>query len=275
MKYPYEKEFIRYCKTEKHYSDSTMLVVNRSIAVFWKYYKDSYYDKEVKLDNVEASDIQNFLNNLETKLQMKKNTINKYLSHIRLYFTFLYSHKLVSQYPMLEINGRKFNRQHIYIINWMEKLPQIAQIENISPVTVKMMLGIGLGYFPDEVLRLRYNDVIDQITAPSLRQYITENTDFDQDPNPYILGKKFGGYYASDFHLAQVARADRKKIGMDITLQNLRLSYVYSILNQEDLTDKELKKILRVNSKTLFYYRQNMERYNTLKEFEMPEMDKE
>ena len=114
------------------------------------------------------------------------------------------------------------------------------------------MLGIGLGYFPDEVLRLRYNDVIDQITAPSLRQYITENTDFDQDPNPYILGKKFGGYYASDFHLAQVARADRKKIGMDITLQNLRLSYVYSILNQEDLTDKELKKILRVNSKTLF-----------------------
>lgn len=271
MKYPYEHEFFEYCKTEKHYTDGTMLIVTRSIQTFWNYYKTSDNDSETKLNNIQASDIQNFLNSLETKLNLKKNTINKYLSHIRLYFTFLYSHHLIDNYPMLEINGRKFNRKHIYVINWMDKLPQIAKIPNIHPVTIKMMIGISLGYLPEEVLRLRYDDVFPQINSYELRRYLKLNCDFTNDDNPYILSKKKGGFYASDFHLAQEAKPDRDLIGMDITLQNLRLSYVYSILNNKNLTDEQLQRKLKVNAKSLLYYRQNMARYNTLNEFQLKE----
>lgn len=56
---------------------------------------------------------------------------------------------------------------------------------------------------------------------------------------------------------------------MDITLQNLRLSYVYSILSRKDLTDEDLLRILKVDIKSLVYYRQNMMRYNTLIEFSL------
>ncbi|CCI84901.1 site-specific integrase [Lactobacillus pasteurii] len=269
MNYPYEHEFVRYCKTEKHYTDITMLVVTKSITNFWNYYGGSS-DESVKLNDCKASDIQNYLNNLETNLGLKKNTINKYLSHIRVYFTFLYTHHLIDDYPMIEINGRKFSRKHTFTINWMDKLPEIAKIEGIHPETIFMMLGISLGYLPDQVLKLRYSDVATKINSYSLRQYLKNNVNFPVDDDPYILGKKFGGFYASDFHLAKKAMPDRELIGMDITLQNLRLSYIYSILSRKDLTDEDLLRILKVDTKSLLYYRQNMMRYNTLNEFVLP-----
>lgn len=270
MDYPYQKEFNRYCKLEKHYTDATMLIVEKSLANFWKYYVANS-SVEATINHVKGSDIQDFLNSLETNLGMKKNTINKYISHIKAYFTFLYSHHLIDNYPIIEISGRQFNRMHVYVINWMDKIPQIAKIDGIHPVTIKMMVGISLGYLPQEVLRLCYDDVITKVNNYDLRQYLKQNTNFTDESNPYFLSKKFGGYYVSDFHLAQAAKPDRDLIGMDITLQNLRLSYVYSILNQKNQTDEELERKLKVNAKSLFYYRENMMRYNKLVEFKLPE----
>lgn len=267
--YPYEKEFQNYCKKIKHYADSTLLIVNRSIITFWNFFKNST-NEEPSLSEIQASDIQNFLNSLEEKLHLKESTINKYISHIRLYFSFLYSHHLIEFYPMLEINGRKFNRQKVYVIDWMEKFPEIIKIPNIHPETIMMMVGISQGFNPNEVLKLRYFDIINKILNTDVKDYIKTHLNFEKDDNPYILGKKFGGYYPSDFHLAQRCFPDRKLIGMDITLQNLRLSFVYSILNRKNMTDDKLEKILRVDSKSLFYYRENMMRYNKLVEFKLP-----
>lgn len=264
MNYPYQKEFNHYCKHERHKADSTMLVVNRSLTVFWQYLDQS------AINQVQASDIQNFLNSLETKLGLKENTINKYLSHIKQYYTFLYSHHLVDQYPIIEVNGRKFNRHRVYIINWMSHLPEIAQIKSIHPETIMMMLGIAQGYLPDEVLRLRYKTIIKKIESKSLRKYVKEHRNFDLSDNPYILGKKFGGYYPNDFHIAERCFPDRKLIGMPITLQSLRLSFVYSLLTRKDLTDQQLEQLLHANDKTLFYYRRNMQLYNELVEFKLP-----
>ena len=241
-----------------------MLIVNLSLATFWRYCKGN---NNASLNELEASDIQNFLDSLETALQLKKSTINKYLSHIRLYFAFLYSHHLIDHYPMLEISGRKFSRKHVYLIDWMDYLPQIAAIPQIHPETIMMLVGIAKGFYPDEVLKLRYSDIIGSVTNPDLKRYIKEHLNFSQNSDPYILGKEFGGTYPADFHLVQRLIADRKKLGMEITLQSLRLSFVYSILNRKNMTDQELEKILRINGKTLAYYRENMLRYNSFKKF--------
>lgn len=268
MNYPYEKEFNLYCKTAKNYTDNTMLIVTKSIATFWNYYvANSSTPSDLK--HLQAADIQNFLNSLEEKLHFKKNTINKYISHIKLYFTFLYSHQLIDHYPVIEINGRKFNRKHVYVIHWMDQIPQIAQNNQIHPETIMMMVGISLGYLPKEVLQLRYSDVINKINNYELRKYIKNNLDFSQNDDPYLLATKKGSFYASDFHIAQRIKSDRKLIGMDITLQNLRLSYVYSILYDGKLTDEELQKKLKINLKSLFYYRENMLRYNEINEFKL------
>lgn len=170
---------------------------------------------------------------------------------------------------MLEINGRQFNRKKVYLINWMKYLPKICQLPNLHFETVMMMLVTALGYLPEQALKVRYFDLAKQVKNPILKQYLQENLDLKNDDNPYVLGKKFGGAYSSDFHLAQKVKADREIIGMDLTLQSLRLSYVYSILSQKNLNDEQLMEKLQVNSKTLFYYRQNMNNYNELIKFDL------
>lgn len=269
MAYPYQKAFQRYCKQERHYADSTMQIVNLSINVFWRYFQGGS-DEEPSIKEIQAANIQEFLDSLETNLDLKKNTINKYLSHIRLYFTFLYSHGLIDHYPMLEINGRKFNRQRRYVINWMPYIPKIAAIKNIHPETIMMLVAIAQGFTPNQALKLRYSSVIGGVTDPKLKYYIKSHLNFEQDDDPYILGKKFGGFYSSDFHLIQKVKPDRKLLGMELTLQSLRLDYVYSLLSQGKMTDDELMQKLHINAKTLVYYRQNMMQFTDLVEFKMP-----
>lgn len=269
MDYPYQLEFTRYCKYQKHYADGTRLIMHKSLTNFWRYYQANS-STEANINAVRDTDIQTFLDGLETKLKLRKNTINKYISHLKCYFAFLYTHHLIDYYPVLEINGRKFNRKRVFVINWMPYLPQIAQIPGIHAVTVKMMCGIALGYLPKEVLKLRYAETMQQIKSASLRQYLQKHVDFKQQANPYLLAAKKGGCYSSDFHLCQEARADRSKLGMSLTLQYLRLSYVYSILNQKTFNDFQLEQKLRCNDKTLLYYRSNMFMYNTLRPFSLP-----
>lgn len=54
---------------------------------------------------------------------------------------------------------------------------------------------------------------------------------------------------------------------MPLTLQALRLSYVYSILSDSKKTDEELEEILRVNKRSLVYYRKNFLLYVNAEEF--------
>lgn len=272
MDYPYQPEFRRYCDYQKHYSDGTKLIMKKSLTNFWRYYSGNSV-AAANINNVRDADIQAFLDDLETKLKLHKNTINKYLSHLKVYFTFLYTHHLINYYPVLEINGRKFNRERVFVINWMPYLPQIAKIPGIHPVTVKMMCATALGYFPEEVLRVHYRETVKQIHSPSLKKYLKEHVNFKQKADPYLLAAKKGGCYSSDFHLAQEAKVDRPKVGMSLTLQYLRLSYVYSILSQKKWNDLQLERKLRCNDKTLLYYRSNMFLYNKLRPFKLPKID--
>lgn len=184
-----------------------------------------------------------------------------------MYFTYLYSHQFIDNYPILTISGRNFSRKQTYKINWMDKLPQIAQIDNIHPETIKFMAAISLGYKPTEVLSLRLNTLLYGLKDEGLKQYLKNHTEFHGSDNPYIISKKDGGHYASDFHIVQNIQPDKKLLGMPLTLQALRLSYVYSILSDSKKTDEELEEILRVNKRSLVYYRKNFLLYVNAEEF--------
>lgn len=51
---------------------------------------------------------------------------------------------------------------------------------------------------------------------------------------------------------------------MPITLTNLRLSYVYSLISQQKYSDKELLKIFRCPPKRLAYYQYNAAQCNLI-----------
>lgn len=267
MSYPYKKNFRNYCKTEKRLTDASIVLTEKSADTFWNYYINSVDNPDI--NSVTETDLRNFFNSLETQLHFKKNTINKYVSHIKTYFTYLYSHHLIDNYPVVMISGRHWNRQHDVVINWMDKLPEIAQIDGLNPITVKFLLATALGYKPDEILQLRFNTVMRQLNNDILIDYIGNHCDFSHGDNPYLISKKNGGFYASDFNLARAIEPDREILGMQLTLQSLRLSYVYSKLSDKTKTDEDLKQILRINQKSLLYYRKNLLLYVHTHEFKL------
>ena len=115
MNFPYEKEFRTYCKQKKKLADSTISLADKSVTTFWNYYAANV-DSDANVNDVRAGDIRNFLASLETKLHFKSNTVNKYLSHIKMYFVFLSEYDYIITYPLLSLRGNKFDRKQKYII---------------------------------------------------------------------------------------------------------------------------------------------------------------
>ena len=155
MNFPYEKEFRTYCKQKKKLADSTISLAAKSITTFWNYYAANV-GPDANVNDVRAGDIRNFLDSLETKLNFKSNTVNKYLSHIKMYFVFLSEYGYIITYPLLTMRGNKFDRKQKYIINWMPYLPDLIKVEDIHPETIKMMAAIAAGFKPKEIIVVNY-----------------------------------------------------------------------------------------------------------------------
>lgn len=266
MNFPYEKEFRTYCKKKKKLADSTISLADKSITTFWNYYAANV-GPDANVNDVRAGDIRNFLDSLETTLNFKSNTVNKYLSHIKMYFVFLSEYGYIITYPLLTLRGNKFDRKQKYIINWMSYLPYLTQNKDIHPETIKMMAAIAASFKPKEIVVLKTNDLLRQIDSEEVKQYIKDHTDYSKSDDPYIFARKNGEPYASDFNINQRIAPDRKIIGMPLTTHKLRMSFVYSILSNHQLSDNDILKTLRITLKSLTYYRKNMTLYVETEDF--------
>lgn len=268
MTFPYEQKFQTYCKQKKQLAPSTIALAAKSITTFWNYYATNI-GPNASINEVTTSDIRNFLDSLEQKMHFKSNTVNKYLSHLKMYFVFLAEYGFINSYPLFTLRGNKFDRKQKYVINWMSHLSELTPNTKLHSETIKIMAAISLGYKPDEILTMRINTLLDQITDSQLKKYLQVHTDYSQDANPYLFATKSGDHYASDFNINQKIAPDRDLIGMQLTSHKLRMSFVYSILSNPKLSDEEILKTLRIPLKSLNYYRKNMMLYVETTEFKV------
>lgn len=269
MSFPYENKFRAYCKQKKKLADSTISLASKSISTFWNYYTANV-GKDADINEVKAGDIRNFLASLEENLHMKSNTVNKYLSHIKMYFVFLSEYGYIITYPLLTLRGNRFDRKQKYIINWMDHIPEIAKIKGIHPETIKMMAAVAVGFKPKGIVVLRTNTLLDLLKNDEIKQYIIKHTDYSNNDNPYIFSRKNGEHYASDFKINQTIAPDRSKIGMQLTSHKLRMSFVYSIISNHKLSDNEILQTLNISIKSLNYYRKNLMLYVATEDFQLP-----
>lgn len=186
-----------------------------------------------------------------------------------MYFVFLSEYGYIITYPLLTLRGNKFDRKQKYIINWMLYLPDLTQNKDIHPETIKMMAAIAAGFKPKEIVVLKTNDLLRQIDSEEVKQYIKDHTDYSKSDDPYIFARKNGEPYASDFNINQRIAPDRKIIGMPLTTHKLRMSFVYSILSNHQLSDNDILKTLRITLKSLTYYRKSMTLYVETEDFSL------
>ena len=107
MLFPYEKNFNQWCSSQ-NLAPRTITSINQSIYYFWNYFLQNS-NSEPKVSNVSAQDIRAFIDHLEQDQNKTISTINKYVTHLKKYFSFLYDHQLVKNYLFTDLHGYTFD----------------------------------------------------------------------------------------------------------------------------------------------------------------------
>lgn len=266
--FPYQSVFNNWLLGERKLSSNTAIRTAEAVNHFWNYYTTNS-NKEATLNNINQSTIAEYLDFLEQHVNLKRSTINKYLSYTRSYFNFLYDHNLIQHYPLLNIKGRHFSRQHTYKVNWMKFLPTLINLSQLHDETKLLLICISLGYNTKEILKLKLSTIISQVNNRKIKNYLEDCKNNRKSENPYVFETPTGNPYASQYHIEEHIMPDREFLDMTLTIQSLRRSYIYSII-EKNYTDNELLKKLNVNARSLVNYRKNLIYFVKTEQFKLP-----
>lgn len=253
MLFPYEKNFNQWC-TSQNLAPRTLTSINQSIYYFWNYFLQNS-NSEPKVSNVSAQDIRAFIDHLEQDQNKTISTINKYVTHLKKYFSFLYDHQLVKNYLFTDLHGYTFDRTPHICIDWIDQLDEIITWPEISLDCKKVLILIAHGFDPKQFLNLSKAN-ISRIKDSSYRSLLLTNT----EENPLIFQTKTGKQISALTSLTRKIAPDKDILNFDLTPGKLRLSYIYYKVNNPSLSDLKLMEILHCNRKSLTYYRNQLDK---------------
>ncbi|QTQ40786.1 site-specific integrase [Lactobacillus taiwanensis] len=267
--YPYSKQFESWAYNGKHLAPQTVEQMSLAVNAFWNYHLVNA-EQSVDIKDIKEADVRYFLTNLETNQNLKSSTINKYLSYIKNYFKFLSLQNFIDNPPTLALDGRFTSRKREYIINWTDSLEEIAKIDSINPLTVRILTAISLGFLPKDILKLKNSDIEDKLDNRLLKSYFENTSTFDFSRDSFFITSKFNNPYKYESSIQTAIRNDSQFLQMPLSLSYLRLSFIYTNLSNSDLTDREQKDILNIDDRSLLYYKSQLMNYISLKPFNLP-----
>lgn len=253
MLFPYEKNFNQWCSSQ-NLAPRTITSINQSIYYFWNYFLQNS-NSEPKVSNVSAQDIRAFIDHLEQDQNKTISTINKYVTHLKKYFSFLYDHQLVKNYLFTDLHGYTFDRTPHICIDWIDQIDEIITWPEISLDCKKVLILIANGFGPKQFLNLSKAN-ISSINNSSYRSILLTNT----EENPLIFQTKTGKQISALTSLTRKIAPDKDILNFDLTPGKLRLSYIYYKVNDPSLSDLKLMEILHCNRKSLTYYRNQLDK---------------
>ncbi|XJZ29885.1 site-specific integrase [Lactobacillus delbrueckii subsp. bulgaricus] len=258
--YPHQEGFENWCRGPQRLSPKSIENADYCLDHFFTYAEVNFPSSDV--NEITASNVRDYLQQLATKENLQVTTVNKYVSYIKKYFYYLALAGITPSYRLLDLKGYSFERRKTYVIDWPEHLPALIPYVK-QPVTLWLLQLFALGYQAKELLGIRYSEVKDNLGE--MTDYLTGTLSFEKDPDPYIFASRSGEPYASTNNIMQLVKVDKDLLSpMPITLTNLRLSYVYSLISQQKYSDKELLEIFRCPPKRLAYYQYNAAQCNLI-----------
>ncbi|MDE7056298.1 MAG: site-specific integrase [Lactobacillus sp.] len=266
--YPYQSQFETWATSVRHLANTTVVRASLAVNSFWNYYRTVAVNN-CSLNDITESDIRSYLINLENREHLKASTINKYLSYIKIYFDFLFSHQIINTYPPFNIKGNFTSRKRNYIIGWNHQLSKIINIPNINVKSIALLTAVNLGFKPDDILSLRFSDIEPNLDNSKLRDYFVDHLDFKNSNNPFLFQNRSGKPYTLKTSLYVSLSNDSKALGFPLTITYLRLSYIYTLLTENNLSDPQLIEKLKISPKSLIYYKTQLITNISTKSFEI------
>lgn len=251
--YPHQTDFEDWCRAAENLSDKSIDNANYCLNLLFTYGLVNF--PSVDVNDITSSVIRDYLLQLWEKENLSITTVNKYISYFKKYFYFLAIAGITPTYRMLDLKGFTFDRQKTFVVGWPDHLAELIPYIK-HPDTLWLLALTALGYESKELLSLTWSDVKDQIKNQTVKKQLEESLAKDEgNPNPYIFASRSGKPYASTNNVMQHVKADKNLLApMPLTLTNVRISFIYSLISQQEYSDLELLKKLRLSPKSLAYY---------------------
>lgn len=261
--YPYQYKFELYLSEKRHYSSSAIIDARKSVSQFWTYFINNRKNGHSVTD-VNETDIRAFLIFAKNELHLASRTVNKYLTYLRRYFTFLFEYQNLPTLPTISIKQLKFNNAKTVIINLKPYLSEIISDTQLSDTTKKAIVLASYGIKPRNFTRLRFNDIKSIINDTAIINWLKNHLNFSKMNNPLIFSKKNGTGFKDNQVLYLALKEDQKYTPIKLSFTDLRSSYIYSIISDLSLSDDQLFKLLNINLRTLTYYKNNLRIYTII-----------
>ena len=120
MAFPYEKQFRHYLTNKRVLADSTQQDICSDVERLFTHLRqfNLVYRLNPSLSNIEESDVRDYLNMLQVKREIKNSTYNKTLTHLNVYFTFLFTHNLSTSLPTLKKSAADVVHPHDFALSF-------------------------------------------------------------------------------------------------------------------------------------------------------------
>ncbi|WP_318766116.1 phage integrase N-terminal SAM-like domain-containing protein [Lactiplantibacillus carotarum] len=273
-KFPYEKSFVAQLQADGK-QPATIEQYQLTLADFFNYQQhfNDVFAKDQLLADLTENDVQAYLEMLKHNRQFKQSTLNKSLSNLNGYFSYLFEHRIITTLPTFSIKGKPLDHASDSSA-WPEHLADWLANEDLHVYTRTFLLLTTKGFTATEMLMPNFYQQLDHTTfSPSEQAFLEELTTYlqplrtqSQSPDLFLKSRQRG----NDVHLSLAALhkylgGDGQRLGVPLKPVALRQDFILWYLDQHRATATEqILQTLRLDETSLIYY-QNLLRQRDLK----------
>ncbi len=273
LQFPYEKSFVQQLEAAGK-QPTTIEQYRLTLADFFNYEQhfNQTFAQDQLLADLTENDIQAYLEMLRQQRQFKTSTLNKALSNLNGYFSYLFEHRIITTLPTFSIKGKPLTNDQD-ALHWPEQLSTLLANDDLHVYTRAFLLFTCKGFTAQEMLTSNFDSQLKNIIFSNDEQvFLKKLTTFLQPlqtngARGYFLKIRQRG---QDPHLTLSAlhkylAGDSQRIGLPLKPVALRQSFMLWYLDQHRTdTLESIMHVLRLDETSLAYY-QNLLRRQDLR----------
>ncbi|WP_125573595.1 site-specific integrase [Levilactobacillus huananensis] len=270
--YPYQNAFNRVLR-ERTMAQATFDDYNTTLTDFFKYLENfnPTYQRDHRVNQLQTADVQQYLAMLVDQRHIQNQTYNKVLSHLNVYFKFLFSHGWTPYLPTLDLKSKPKQATPPVNFRWVDTLDDLLADRRLHVYTRLTLLLIAHGFSAQLFLKPHFAAQLSTTTtdwSPAAQTFLQEFRVFITplqarfQTSDWFLKQRA----APDPHLTlpglhKYLKPDEALTGFALGPTGLYQGYLVNYLRHHPRqSDREVITTLHLDPDTIDYYRRLAQR---------------
>lgn len=263
--YPYQDAFERALQ-QRDIAQATRAEYTSTLQDFFHYLENfnPTYQASHRVNQLQTQDAEQYLAMLVDQRQIQAMTYNKVLSHLNVYFKFLFSHGWTPYLPTLDLKSKPLAESRPVNFHWVDDLPDLLTDQRLHVYTRATLLLTAHGDPAQVFLRPGYTAQLQTANWPANEQaflqewraFVTPLQARFQTPDWFLKQRA-----ATDPHLTlpglhKYLRPNEVTAGFRLSPSTLYQGYLVHYLRRHPrLSDREATDRLHLDPDSIDYYR--------------------